>query len=627
MRTDRVFHSVDSHTEGMPTRVITGGFGVIPGATMFERRAYFLEHLDHVRELLMNEPRGHAAMSGAILQPPTRPDADYGVLFIEVSGCLPMCGHGTIGVATVLVETGMVEITEPVTTIRLDTPAGLVVAEVHVKDRVAESVTLTNVPSFVLGLDRTVEVAPWGRISYDMAFGGNFYAIVRTEDLGIEFDRSNKDELLGAGLAIMAAIDEQELPVHPGNPEITGCHHVYLAAPGSNAEHSRHAMAIYPGWFDRSPCGTGTSARMAQLHARGELPLHTDFDNESFIGTHFIGRLVEEGELNGIPTVTPTITGRAWVTGTAQYMVDPRDPFPRGFVPVSVVPTLSALVLPDRHPIPAFLDDVRDAERAGVDTVWTYDHLTWPLLADSPWYGSVPLLAAAAVVTSRVRLGLQVATPNFRHPVPFAKELMTLDQLSGGRLDVGLGAGSEGPDSSVLGEPPRSRRERTDRFVEWIGLLDQLLRDPVTTVRGERYSAIDAHQIPGCVQTPRVPFTVAASGPRAFEVATTHGQSWVTYGAWGADVGADAWFAELAAQRARVDTVLDRAGRAPGSLRRIVQIALDARWPFESADRYTDTLGRITELGFDSVSVHWPRPDGLGVPADALPGVLTAHGF
>ena len=332
MRTDRVFHSVDSHTEGMPTRVITGGFGVIPGATMFERRAHFLEHLDHVRELLMNEPRGHAAMSGAILQPPTRPDADYGVLFIEVSGCLPMCGHGTIGVATVLVETGMVEITEPVTTIRLDTPAGLVVAEVHVKDRVAESVTLTNVPSFVLGLDRTVEVAPWGRISYDMAFGGNFYAIVRTEDLGIEFDRSNKDELLGAGLAIMAAIDEQELPVHPGNPEITGCHHVYLAAPGSNAEHSRHAMAIYPGWFDRSPCGTGTSARMAQLHARGELPLHTDFDNESFIGTHFIGRLVEEGELNGIPTVTPTITGRAWVTGTAQYMLDPRDPFPRGFV-------------------------------------------------------------------------------------------------------------------------------------------------------------------------------------------------------------------------------------------------------------------------------------------------------
>ena len=332
MRTDRVVHSVDSHTEGMPTRVITGGFGVIPGSTMFERRAYFLEHLDQVRELLMNEPRGHAAMSGAILQPPTRPDADYGVLFIEVSGCLPMCGHGTIGVATVLVETGMVEVTEPVTTIRLDTPAGLVVAQVHVKDKVAESVTLTNVPSFVLGLDRKVEVAPWGHISYDMAFGGNFYAIISLEDLGIDFDRSNKDEILSAGLAIMAAIDEQDLPVHPDNPAISGCHHVYLAAPGSDGKHSRHAMAIYPGWFDRSPCGTGTSARMAQLHARGELPLETDFDNESFVGTHFIGRLVAESELNGIKMVIPTITGRAWVTGTAQYMLDPRDPFPRGFV-------------------------------------------------------------------------------------------------------------------------------------------------------------------------------------------------------------------------------------------------------------------------------------------------------
>lgn len=332
MRSSKVFHAVDSHTEGMPTRVITGGFGVIPGATMFERRAYFLEHLDSVRELLMNEPRGHSAMSGAILQPPTRSDADYGVLYIEVSGCLPMCGHGTIGVATVLVETGMVEVVEPVTTIRLDTPAGLVVCDVRVTDGVAESVTITNVPSFVLGLDRKVEVQPWGVVPYDMAFGGNFYAIVQTEDLGIAFHRDNKQELLDAGLAIMAAVNVHERPVHPDNPGIAGCHHVYLAAPGSDARHSRHAMAIHPGWFDRSPCGTGTSARMAQLHARGELPLHTDFDNESFIGTHFTGRLIEQASVNGRTTVVPTITGRAWITGTAQYLLDPRDPFPRGFV-------------------------------------------------------------------------------------------------------------------------------------------------------------------------------------------------------------------------------------------------------------------------------------------------------
>ena len=146
MRTRHVYHAVDSHTEGMPTRVITGGLGVIPGATMAERRRYFMEHLDHIRTLLMYEPRGHAAMSGAILQPPTRPDADYGVLYIEVSGLLPMCGHGTIGVATVLVETGMVAVTEPVTTVRLDTPAGLVSVDVRVEDGEAKSVTLTNVP-------------------------------------------------------------------------------------------------------------------------------------------------------------------------------------------------------------------------------------------------------------------------------------------------------------------------------------------------------------------------------------------------------------------------------------------------------------------------------------------------
>jgi proline racemase len=331
MRTKRVFHAVDSHTEGMPTRVITGGVGVVPGASMSLRRQYFARHRDHIRQLLMNEPRGHSAMSGAILQPPTRQDADWGVLFIEVSGCLPMCGHGTIGVATVLVETGMVEVTEPVTTIRLDTPAGLVVAEVAVSEGAATSVTIRNVPSFALGLDCTVKVAGFGDVRYDIAFGGNFYAILELDRLGIPFGLEHKQRILEAGLSIMDAINEQKLPVHPGNPEITGCHHVYLAAPGSTARRSRHAMAIYPGWFDRSPCGTGTSARMAQLYARGELPLNTDFQNESFIGTRFIGRLVEQASVGELPAVVPTITGRAWITGTAQYFLDPADPFPTGF--------------------------------------------------------------------------------------------------------------------------------------------------------------------------------------------------------------------------------------------------------------------------------------------------------
>src|SRR5690606_13744217 len=167
---------------------------------------------------------------------------------------------------------------------------------------------------------------------YDLAFGGNFYAIVELTELGLPFDRAAKDRLLRAGLAIMDAINAADAPVHPERPDITGCHHVYLAAPGADARHSRHAMAIHPGWFDRSPCGTGTSARMAQLHARGELQLGTDFVNESYIGTRFVGRLVGTSTVGGRPAVVPTITGRAWITGTAQYLLDPTDPFPAGFL-------------------------------------------------------------------------------------------------------------------------------------------------------------------------------------------------------------------------------------------------------------------------------------------------------
>ncbi|KPI03788.1 Proline racemase [Actinobacteria bacterium OV450] len=333
MRTRHIYHAVDSHTEGMPTRVITGGVGVVPGATMAEKRLHFMEHTDHVRTLLMYEPRGHSAMSGAILQPPTRPDADFGVLYIEVSGLLPMCGHGTIGVATVLVETGMVEVVEPVTTVRLDTPAGLVSVDVRVEDGAATAVTLTNVPSFCVGLGLKAEVPGHGTVTYDLAYGGNFYAFVELDALGLPFDRARKDDLLAAGLAVMDAVNASgDRPVHPENPSIAGVKHVYLAAPGSDARRSRHAMAIHPGWFDRSPCGTGTSARMAQLHARGLLELGADFVNESFIGTAFTGRLVGETTVGGLPAVVPTVTGRAWITGTAQYFLDPSDPFPGGFL-------------------------------------------------------------------------------------------------------------------------------------------------------------------------------------------------------------------------------------------------------------------------------------------------------
>jgi proline racemase len=192
-------------------------------------------------------------------------------------------------------------------------------------------VTIENVPSFTVRLDATVEVPGYGTVPYSLAFGGNFYAMVDLDAVGLEFDRANQEEIMAAGLAIMTAINETDPPNHPEIEGVDHCHHVEFIAPGSDAKHSRHAMAIYPGWFDRSPCGTGTSARMAELHSRGELALNEDFLNESFIGSCFTGRLVKETTVAGMPAVIPTITGRAWITGIGQYLLDPSDPFPTGF--------------------------------------------------------------------------------------------------------------------------------------------------------------------------------------------------------------------------------------------------------------------------------------------------------
>ncbi len=331
MRSARYFSAVDSHTEGMPTRVVTGGVPVLPGDTMLERKLHFEAERDELRLLLMREPRGHGAMSGAILQPPTLPDADWGVLFIEVSGCLPMCGHGTIGVATVLVETGMVEVTEPETVIRLDTPAGLIEARVAVEAGRATAVTLRNVPCFLHEREATVDVPGVGTVTYDLAFGGNFYALVEAASVGLAPEPDQAQALIDAGLAVMAAINAVRLPVHPEDERISGCRHVVLYAPGHDGADARAATAIHPGWLDRSPCGTGTSARIAQLHARGELGVDDAFVNESLIGTRFTGRVVAETAVAGRPAVIPEITGRAWITGIGQYLLDPSDPFPAGF--------------------------------------------------------------------------------------------------------------------------------------------------------------------------------------------------------------------------------------------------------------------------------------------------------
>ncbi|MGC2941346.1 proline racemase family protein [Brevibacterium sp. FAM 24638] len=340
MRTNRLIQTVEAHTEGLPVRVVTGGVGAFPGETMAERREWFIENSDDLRTFLMCEPRGHGWLSGAILQPPTRSDADWGVLFIEVTGVLPMCGAGTIAVATVLVETGMVPVVEPVTTVRLDAPIGLITAEVVVRDGRAEAVTIVNVASYAHALDQTVEVPGRGTIACDISFGGNFYAFVSAAEVGIPFERDRGDEFIAAGREIMAAVNEQLSPVHP-ETGYSGCEHVVFLAPepgvGGAADadgpvpDARHVLINYPGWLDRSPGGTGTSALMAVRHARGHLALDTDFVNECFIGTSFTGRLIEETTVGEHAAVVPTITGSAWLTATSQFMLDPSDPFPAGF--------------------------------------------------------------------------------------------------------------------------------------------------------------------------------------------------------------------------------------------------------------------------------------------------------
>jgi proline racemase len=332
MQSRLAFGAIDSHTEGMPARVITSGVGRLPGATMAERRRYVVEERDDLRRLLMHEPRGHEAMSGAILQDSTRPDADYGVVFIEVSGCLPMCGHGAMATATVLVETGMVEVTEPVTLVRLDTPAGLVEVSVDVDQGRARAVTLRNVPSYLHYNAATARVEGLGMVRFDLAWGGNFYAILPAESVGLEVSRACHDRLVESGLAIMRAVNEQLEFAHPEQPELDECRHVIFTAAGTAGASARGAVAIHPGWLDRSPCGTGTSARLAQLFAAGELALDEDFVHESVIGTRFTGRVVATTRVGDFAAVVPTVRGRAWLTAISTYLLDPNDPFPAGFL-------------------------------------------------------------------------------------------------------------------------------------------------------------------------------------------------------------------------------------------------------------------------------------------------------
>ncbi|MFB9544729.1 LLM class flavin-dependent oxidoreductase [Micromonospora sagamiensis] len=247
----------------------------------------------------------------------------------------------------------------------------------------------------------------------------------------------------------------------------------------------------------------------------------------------------------------------------------------------------------------------RQAEDWGFDHAWTYDHLGWRDLVDGPWFDSMSTLTAAALVTSRIRLGTLVASPNFRHPAAFARQVTTLDDISGGRLLLGIGAGGIGFDATVLGGDTLPPRRRVDRFGEFTELLDLVLRQDGVTWRGEWFSAVDARNNPGCVQMPRVPFVVAANGPRSMRLVARFGQGWVTTGAGGDDL--ETWWESVAALAAQMDVTLDGAGRDPATLDRYLSLDAAPVFSMTSADFFADAVERAARLGFTDVVTHWPR--------------------
>ena len=253
----------------------------------------------------------------------------------------------------------------------------------------------------------------------------------------------------------------------------------------------------------------------------------------------------------------------------------------------------------------------RYAEALGFDHAWTFDHLAWRSFRDSPWFGAVPTLAAAAAVTSKIRLGTLVASPNFRHPVPFARELMTLDHISAGRFTLGIGAGGSGFDATTTRREPWSRRERADRFEEFVTLLDELLTEPVTTHDGRHYQAFGARMHPGCVQRPRLPFAVATGGPRGMRLAARFGSTWVTEGPLAPDgsaLGVAGALPGLAAEMERIDAACAEVGRDPATLGRLLYVGTRISGVTASPEAFRDATGRFEELGVTDLVVHWPRP-------------------
>lgn len=326
------FQCIDGHACGNPVRVVAGGGPLLTGRTMLEKRAHFLAEFDWIRTGLMFEPRGHDQMSGSILYPPTREDCDIAVLFIETSGCLPMCGHGTIGTVTTAIEHGLVQPRRP-GELRLDTPAGPVLARYRQEGRFVEEVRLTNVPSFLVRTGLTVESRDLGTLVVDVAFGGNFYAIVDPQDNFRDIADHRALDLIRWSPEIRSELNNRHEFVHPTHPEIRQVSHVmWTGAPVNPAATARNAVFYGDKAIDRSPCGTGTSARMAQWAAFGKLGPGDEFVHESVIGSLFRGRVEEKVRERDIDAIVPSIGGWARVTGFNTIFIDDRDPYAHGFV-------------------------------------------------------------------------------------------------------------------------------------------------------------------------------------------------------------------------------------------------------------------------------------------------------
>lgn len=333
LKAKKLFRTVETHTLGQPTRNVVSGFGHIPGATMQEKFEYMREKQDWFRKVLMFEPRGSEIMSGTLITEPCTPGTDVGILYFESSCWLPMCGHDTMGVTVALIESGLVEVTEPITVIKLDTPAGVVTVEAKVKDGVVEEVSFINAPAMVLNRSVEVDTVQFGKLTLDISWGGNVYAILPAEKVGLDITPANCGEFISIARSLADHINKQVTVSHPELPFVDRVTHVEFSGPPKSEEADiQNVVVALPKVIDRSPCGTGTSAKAALLYAEGKLKVGESFIHESVIGSKFKCQIVEETEVGGIKAVIPKITGNACVTGFATWVLDPKDPFPEGFL-------------------------------------------------------------------------------------------------------------------------------------------------------------------------------------------------------------------------------------------------------------------------------------------------------